>query len=114
MIASMIKGISVVLYQTTQTGVDAFNAPIYSEEPVTIDNVLVSPVSTEDIVSDLQMYGKHSVYELCIPKGDAHVWEDRKVSFFGGIWKTFGFSRQWIEENVPLDWNRKIRVERYG
>ncbi len=114
MIASMIQGIPVILYQTTQTGVDAFNAPVYSEEPVTVENVLVCPVTTEDIVSGVQLYGKHAVYELCIPKDDSHDWEDKVVEFFGQKWRTFGFPQRWIEENVPLSWNLKVKVERYG
>lgn len=112
--ASLIKGITVRLYQTTQTGTDDFNAPVYEESSVDVENVLVAPVSTEDVVSDVQLYGKHSVYELCIPKGDTNDWENKRVEFFGKPWKTFGFCQEWIEENVPLDWNRKIRVERYG
>lgn len=114
MIASMIQGIPVILYQTTQTGVDAFNAPVYSEEPVTVENVLVCPVTTEDIVSGVQLYGKHAVYELCIPKDDPHDWKDKVVEFFGQKWRTFGFPQRWIEENVPLSWNLKVKVERYG
>lgn len=112
--AALIKGIVVKLYQTTQVGTDDFNAPVYEEIPADIENVIVSPVSAEDVISDIQLYGKHSVYELCIPKGDAHDWEDKRVDFFGKSWKTFGFPQEWIEENVPLDWNRKVRVERYG
>ena len=114
MIASMIKGIPVTLYLTTKTGVDAFNAPVYSEEPVTVDNVLVTPVSAEDVISGVQLYGKHAVYELCIPKEDSHNWEDKTVEFFGQKWRTFGFQQQWIPENVPLSWNMKVKVERYG
>lgn len=114
MIASMIKGIPVVLYETTQIGVDALNAPIFDEVPVTVENVLVSPAESEDVLSAIQMYGKHAVYELCIPKGDAHDWEDKTVEFFGHKWRTFGFPQEWIEENVPLSWNKKVKVERYG
>lgn len=112
--ASVIKGITVNLYEPVQTGVDAFHAPVFEEVPVPVENVLVCPVSAEDVVSDVQMYGKRSEYELCIPKGDEHIWEDRKVEFFGQQWRTFGFPQRWIEENTPLDWNKKIRVERYG
>lgn len=112
--ASLIKGITVRLYLKKQVGRDDFKNPIYEESPVDIENVLVSPVDTDVVTSDLQMYGKRSVYELCIPKGDSHDWEDKTVEFFGKKWRTFGFTRQWIEENVPLDWNRKVRVERYG
>lgn len=111
---SLIKGIAVRLYQTKQVGTDGFNAPIYEEIPVEVENVLVGPVSAEGVVSDLQLYGKHSVYELSIPKGDTHDWQDKQVEFFGQKWRTFGFPQQYIEENVPLDWNRKVRVERFG
>ena len=112
--ASLIQGITVRLYEPTQTGVDAFNSPIYSEQPVDVENVLVSPVSAEDLVGETQLNGKRAVYELCIPKGDNHDWQDKRVEFFGQMWRTFGIPLQWIEQNVPLDWNIKIRVERYG
>lgn len=110
----MIKGMPVVLYETTVTGYDPLNAPIYSETPIVVDNVLVSPISTADIISGVQLYGKHAVYELCIPKDDSHDWEDKVVEFFGHKWRTFGFPQQWIPENVPLSWNLKVMVERYG
>ena len=112
--ASLIKGIQVLLYEPTKTGEDAFKSPVYVEVPVAVKNVLVKPTDSTDIVADLQLYGKRAVYELCIPKTDSHVWEDRTVEFFGHKWKTFGFCQQLITENVPLDWDRKIKVERYG
>ena len=111
---ALIKGITVTLYEKTRSGVDDFNAPVYTETPVQVENVLVTPVSTEDVINDLQLYGKRAVYELSIPKGDAHEWEDRTVEFFGHKWRTFGFCCEWIEENLPLRWNKKIKVERYG
>lgn len=112
--ASMIKGKAVKLYQKIQTGTDCFGATLYDETPVEVENVLICPSSTEDVISDLQLYGKRSEYTLCIPKGDSHDWEDKRVEFFGKMWKTFGFPQEWIEGNVPLDWNRKVKVERYG
>lgn len=112
--ASLIKGITVTLYEKQRTGKDGFNNPVYTETPVKVENVLVCPVSTEDILSGIQLHGKKAVYELCIPKGDTRNWQDKRVEFFGQMWHTFGFPMQWIEENVPLDWNQKIKVERYG
>lgn len=112
--ASLIQGITVRLFERTQTGVDAFNHPVYDEQAVDVENVLVSPVSSDDAVDETQLNGKRIVYELCIPKGDTHNWQDRRVEFFGQMWRTFGFPQQWIEANVPLDWNTKIKVERYG
>ena len=110
----MIKGIPVTLYDKVQAGTDGFNAPVYEEVPVTVPNVLVAPVAAVDIVNDLQLYGKRAEYELCIPKGDTHIWEDRKVEFFGQTFRTFGFATEYINDLLPLDWNKKIKVERYG
>lgn len=110
----MINGTAVVLYDRIQTGTDDFNRPVYAESPITVENVLICPVNTDSITGNNQLSGKRAEYELCIPKGDSHDWEDKTVEFFGQKWRTFGFPLKWIEENVPLDWNRKVKVERYG
>lgn len=112
--ASLIKGITVTLYERIQTGNDAFNRPVYEENPVLVNNVLVCPVSTTSIVGVSQMEGKRMECELCIPKENTNVWEDRTVEFFGRKWHTIGFPQEWIQENLPLDWNRKVAVECYG
>lgn len=109
----MLKTITVRLYQRTETGVDELGEPVYEERPVFVPGVLVAPASAEAIVSDLQLYGRRSVYELCIPKGDAHEWEGCRIEFFGKMFLAFTPLERWIEGNVPLRWNAKIRVERY-
>lgn len=108
-----IKGITVILYDKIQTGTDGFDAPVYEEIPVEVENVLVSPASSTDVIEQLNLHGKKAVYTLAIPKGDTHNWKDRKVEFFGESWKTFGLPISGIEENIPLDWNTKVMVERY-
>lgn len=110
---SLIKGITVTLYQQTQTGVDGFNNPIFAETPTDVDNVLVYPTEDKDIVDALQLYGKKAVYEICIPKGDTHTWEDCRVDFFGESFRVFGAGKEYIDENVPLEWNKKFKVEKY-
>lgn len=111
---ALLKGIPVTLYNKMQTGTDDFNVPIYGELPVEVKNVLVCPVSAEDIISNLQLHGKRAVYELCIPKEDTHDWENRTVEFYGEKWHTFDIPLEWIDSMVPGDWNRKVKVERYG
>lgn len=56
--AAMIKGISVILHVKQKTGVDAFNRPVYTYAAEQVDNVLVSPTSTDDIVTSQDLYGK--------------------------------------------------------
>lgn len=109
-----MKGITIQLGVKTETGRDAFNAPVYSEEWVDVENVLVAPVSTTDAIDLLNLTGKTAVYILGIPKGDTHIWEDVKVRFFGETWSSIGFPQEGIEKLMPLSWNKKVTVERYG
>lgn len=111
-----IKGITVVLITKKTTGKDAFNRPIEKEERENVENVLVAPVAQTDaeILSEMSLNGKKARYQLGIPKGDTHNWDDCEVEFFGDRYKSVGFSTKGIDENIPLDWNRKVVVERYG
>ena len=109
-----IKGITVTLIGKIETGKDPFGKPIYEDVEILVDNVLVSPTSSDDIVNQLNLTGKKAVYTLAIPKGDTNTWEDQEVRFFGEKWRVFGFVTQGIEELIPLDWNKKVMVERYG
>lgn len=74
----------------------------------------MSPVSVEDVTASVQLYGKKAEYMIGIPKGDTHIWEDQIVEFFGKRWHVFGFPEEGIEANIPLEWNTKWKVERYG
>lgn len=108
-----IKGITVVLFEKTVVGADCFNHPVYYERPVNVENVLVAPESSEGVVTEQDLQGKKEVYILGIPKGDTHNWKDAKVEFFGRVFKTFGVPEEGIEDLIPLDWNKKVKVERY-
>lgn len=112
--ASMIKGIPVILYEKTVIGKDEFDRPLHQEIPVTIENVLVAPASTTEILNALNLTGKKAVYNIAIPKGDNHTWQDCRVDFFGMSWQVIGFPQQGIEENIPLELNQKWQVALYG
>lgn len=109
----MLKGIDVTLFERTQLDTDAFGAPIYSETPTVIHNVLIAPASSDDIINELSLSGKRIAYQLAIPKGDAHDWTGCKVDFFNKTWKVVGIPTEGIEALIPLEWNKKVMVERY-
>lgn len=111
--AALIKGIPVTLYERTKTGEDAFHEPVYAETSVTVENVLITPVDSAASPTELQLSGRHLVYELCIPKADTHKWEGCAVAFFGKTFRTCGGAVQGIEAMIPLRWNKKVQVERY-
>lgn len=108
-----IKGITVILYSKKKVGKDPFGSPIYEEVQEPVDNVLVSPTLSDDVTNQLSITGRKAVYTLGIPKGDTHNWENQKVEFFGQGWKTFGIPTEGIESMIPLEWNKKVLVERY-
>lgn len=109
----MIKGITVTLISRMQTGTDPFGSPIYDDVEIAVDNVLITPVSSDDVVNQQSLTGRTAVYALAIPKGDINVWENQRVDFFGQSWRVFGIPTQGIDDLIPLDWNKKVMVERY-
>lgn len=111
---AMIKGIPVIIKVKKETGKDGFDRPIYEYTEEVVKNVLVAPANSDDIATSKDLTGKKAVYTLAIPKGDRHDWTDCIVCFFGQEWHAIGYPLEGIEENIPLDWNKKVMVERYG
>lgn len=108
-----MRGITVTLHNRAQTGTDDFNRPIYGETTTIVENVLIGEPNTEDIVNEMNLSGKRLAYTLAIPKGDNHEWKDAVVEFFGERFRTFGAPTQGIDHLIPLQWNMKVKVERY-
>ena len=109
-----MRGVTIILYDKVQIGIDDFNRPVYQDVPRTIENVLIGEPTTDQVIDELNLSGKRLAYTLAIPKGDNHEWTDRNVEFFGEVFRTFGRPTQGIDHLIPLDWNKKVKVERYG
>lgn len=108
-----IHGIQITLIDKQVVSVDPFGTPVVKDVEILVDNVLVSPTSTDDVTNQLSLTGKKAVYTLAIPKGDMHDWENKEVIFFGQKWRTVGLATEGIESMIPLEWNKKVMVERY-
>lgn len=108
-----IHGITITLHERTDTGAkDSLNRPKYETREIQVENVLIQPLTEQEITDTLDLTGKKAVYRLFLPKGDNHTWTDRKVSFWGQNWRVVGDSQEYIEDMVPLAWNKQIRVEK--
>lgn len=109
-----MKGVNVILYDRVVTGHDALNHPVYAETAQTVENVLIAPMSTNEILENYNLTGRKAVYQLAIPKGDAHDWTaGKRVDFFGKSWRIIDIPEEGIEDLIPLSWNKKVRVETY-
>ena len=108
-----IHGIQITLIDKQVVSVDPFGSPVVKDVEILVDNVLVAPATTEDVTNQMSLTGKKISYTIGIPKGDLHDWEEKEVRFFGKRWKTVGLPLEGIESMMPLEWNKKVMVERY-
>jgi hypothetical protein len=107
---SKFKTTSVFLYVETASDTDDFGRPTYTSEQKEVTGVLVGEPSTDEINEVLQVHGKRLAYVIALPKGDTNDWIDKDVTVFGRKMRTIGEPTQGIEENIPLDWNKKVKV----
>ena len=108
---------TVFLTVKTKSGTDAFNRDTFTTKEVEVPGVLIGEPTSDDIVTSINLYGKKAGVTLAIPKGDAHVWTDTFVRLpapWSATYRTIGEPRFGIEENIPLDWNGKVLLEKYG
>ena len=109
-----MKTTEVFLYKKLDTGRrDKTNRPITEEVAIRVEGVLVAPVSIEEVITTVNLTGKKAIYQIAIPKGDDNDWDNAKVLYNGKFYRTIGIPEEGMDENIPLKWNRKIKVERY-
>lgn len=112
----MLKGETIILYNIAGTALNEFNEEVTTEEvPEEVHNVLWNTTSVDDIVDSENMYGKASKITICIPKGDSHVWENRKIYIpkLKRFFRVYSKGYIGIESLIPLDWNAKYYCEEY-
>ncbi|MDD6908289.1 MAG: hypothetical protein PUJ15_06285, partial [Bacteroidaceae bacterium] len=112
-------GIDIKVISDVPTGQkDEFGMPETYEQVLEFENVLVSPVSSEDMINELNLTGRKIVYQLALPKEYDDYIESgffkngTKVEVFGEKYKMVGEPTRGIESLIPLDWNAKVKVER--
>lgn len=108
-----IKGVSVVLHKRTVKEYDPLGNPIYQTSDVTVHNVLWNVSTADDLIDTSRLEGTQELYTLSIPKGDTNTWVENSVTFNGKTFHCYAES-EGIEELTPLDWNKKVLVERYN
>lgn len=110
-----IRGVSIILYETTVTGKDSFNRDIEKETAVTIENVVIGQPSSEDVISEINVSGKRIAYTLAIPADDDHEWVNKTVEFYGRKWRTIGVPTQYMVGFMGkrFPWNKQVKVEAY-
>ena len=108
-----MRGITVIIHPKVAKGKNSIGEAVFEYgDDIAVENVLVAPSTSEEILDADNLYGKKTVYTLGIPKGDTNDWQDQWVSFFGLDWQTFGVPLEGIDSLVPTAWNKKVTVMR--
>lgn len=110
-----LHGVTIQVKVRTADGENPFGEPVISEGWENVDNVLVGQPTADDLPTQPELQGRRVDYMLAIPKGDAHEWRETEVILpapFAGRYRTVGFPVAGIEDMIPLEWNKKVKVER--
>ena len=110
---ALIQGINVILHEKHADGIDPFGNPTFYYNDITVDNVLVEPITQQEMLASTELSGTKTAYRLCIPKGDTHKWENNDVTFWDTRFHVYTNTIEYIDANVPLEWNKKVLVEAY-
>lgn len=107
----MIVGETVKVSINKETGKDAFNAPIYEAEWISVDDVLVVPGSTKDVVDSNRQRGTRVVYTLHFPKTFTDSLKGSLVEVRGEQFHVIGDPKPYQMWNCPTKWNMPVEVE---
>ena len=106
-----MRGETVVVEDLVPDGKDRYGKPQYATLDIEVENVLVAPGATDDVI-DSNRDGVTVAYTLYFPKTYTGDLEGRKVRVRGEPFDVIGSPRPYPVETTPTDWNRKAEVEK--
>lgn len=111
----MIRGITIRLIERSVAAASGGTA-VGTENAVSVRNVLIGEPESRTMPDLLDPLGIRTSYTLALPKGDTHNWIGGIVTlpapWFGDFYVD-GEATAGIEANIPLCWNRKVRITRW-
>jgi len=108
----LLEGETVVVIQRAEVGRGAGNTPIYTTVEETVDNVLISPASTDDVIESNRPDGTELVWNLDFPKTFTGPLRGCRVRVRGEEFHVVGDPRPYLPTLTPGQWNRPVKVER--
>lgn len=112
----MIRGITATVYKPKEAAKDRLGNTTKTWESVKVDNVLVSPLSGEDLETS-RPEGVNVALTLHFPKSFTASLKGCEVALPApwalahGRYRVIGDPMPYIDANVPNAWNRPVNVE---
>lgn len=99
-----MRGETVKVFSRVQDGVDELNNPIWLTEDYDIENVLVSPGTSQDVPESTRPDGVTVKYTLYIPKTFDGKLDHCTVDVRGELLDVVGSPRRFDLTNCPTEW----------
>ena len=108
---------SVGLYVKQQSGTDEFGRPVYTETLETVPGCVVGTFAqanaAQDISNEMNLSGHRIVWQIFIPKGDTHTWENADVCIRGQRFRVTGVPVQAFVDMPHIPCDKLVSVEAY-
>lgn len=108
----LMKGMTVTFSKKVAAGKDDLNNPTYTTQNISIDDVLIAPITEPTNARETQaLEQQRDQVRVHLPKATNQDISDSSFVYDGKTFKVDSDSVKFMDENTPTRWNRYLRAE---
>lgn len=108
----MISGMAITFKKQVAGAVDDLNDPTYTEEDITVQDVLIAPITEPSNAREAQaLEQSRDQVRVHLPKANDQDISDSTFVYDGKTFKVDSASVKFMDENTPGRWNTYFRAE---
>jgi hypothetical protein len=108
----LMKGMTVTFIKKVAAGTDDLNNPTYTTQSISIDDVLIAPITEPANARETQaLEQQRDQVRVHLPKATNQDISDSSFVYDGKTFKVDSDSVKFMDENTPTRWNRYLRAE---
>jgi hypothetical protein len=105
-------GMSITFTKQVAAGTDELNDPTYTTTDITVDDVLVAPITEPANARESQaLEQSRDQVRVHLPKSNTEDISDSTFVYEGKTFKVDSASVKFMDENTPTRWNTYFRAE---
>ena len=108
----MIEGMQITFIKQVANGVDALNDPTYTTQEITVDDVLVAPITEPANARESQALAQsRDQVRVHLPKASNDDISNSTFVYDGKTFRVDSDSVKFMAANTPGRWDRYFRAE---
>ena len=105
-------GMSITFIKQVANGTDALNDPTYTTQNITVDDVLVAPITEPANAREAQaLEQSRDQVRVHLPKTNTQDISNSSFTYEGKEFKVDSASVKFMDGNTPTRWNTYFRAE---